>query len=995
MKDGLFEGFEKAYKELNKAQKEAVEAIDGPVMVVAGPGTGKTQVLALCIANILKKTDTKGDGILCLTFTNAGVHAMRERLQDYIGQQANDVTIATFHSFLLKLIEKHFELLDFPKIPELLSDDKAVFLIDEILHGYDWEHIRHRSNPAMYFGELKQLISILKRERISNEKFLEEIETEIKKLKTDPVNISSRGESKGQLKKEIEKKLEFLARTREVVKFYRIYEEKKKELYLIDYDDVLEFGTELVEKYEDVRDDLRENYLYVLIDEHQDSSGVQNSFLKAVWGKTEKPNIFVVGDDRQLIYGFSGASLSYFEEFTHIFGQAKQINLIENYRSTAPILSIADDLLKSSIFNDKLRSNTKGNNKINLNEYTYPRDEIIGAGLYFQQKISEGVSPNDCALLVPRNYQVRSAIQILNNLNLAVSAGKNLSLFTVPETESFRRILGIIVDPNNPLLITESILDKTSEIRSLEAHNFLKNTKPNKLTTQELISFGKDNNLFAEENKIVRWGKKLENWVNNLAGEKLSATVSEIGNELLINNSRNNEELLQNVEIVRRFIHLAIMFEQRNKNPKLKGFLEYLNRLDSYNSHIELVKFANEKGIQVMTLHKSKGLEYQCVWVAHLNEEVLMSEKRSGFTLPEKIKEHMAKRDVETAKKELYVAITRAKEFCTLSYANENYNGVEMAMAQIIKELSEIHFNKRSAEETEKEILSSGPKIYTEIKNKKEIEDLDEIKKLVKENYTDRRVSVSLLNNFFECPWRWYFRNFLQVPEVKSISLALGSVVHETIEFILKENKLPSEKKIQEKINYELIKEGIDKPIDLKKLAKDAKEAVQNWIDGYYKNLAKNYESEKSLSRKDKRFPHLNITGKIDLLEYLNDDSFRVTDFKTGLAKTKNVIEKIENGRMSSYLRQLAMYSYLLEVEEGSQEVAESRLLFLEENLKNKNSFYSTKINQEEIDLLIKDIKDYDEALKNGNWADFPCNYKGYGQNSDCPYCALKNQILS
>ena len=138
----------------------------------------------------------------------------------------------------------------------------------------------------------------------------------------------------------------------------------------------------------------------------------------------------------------------------------------------------------------------------------------------------------------------------------------------------------------------------------------------------------------------------------------------------------------------------------------------------------------------------------------------------------------------------------------------------------------------------------------------------------------------------------------------------------------------------------------------------------------------------------------MNITGKIDLLEYLNDDSFRVTDFKTGLAKTKNVIEKIENGRMSSYLRQLAMYSYLLAGEEGPREVAESRLLFLEENLKNKNSFYSTKINQEEIDLLIKDIKDYDEALKNGNWADISCNYKGYGQNSDCPYCVLKSQLL-
>jgi DNA helicase-2/ATP-dependent DNA helicase PcrA len=142
--------------------------------------------------------------------------------------------------------------------------------------------------------------------------------------------------------------------------------------------------------------------------------------LKAVWRGVEEPNIFVVGDDRQLIYAFSGASLSYFEEFSHIFGRAKLIVLTENYRSTAPILSIADDLLKSSITNEHLNSNRKGENKIILSSYNYPRDEIIGAGLYFKQKISEGLDPNECVLLVPKNYNVRSAIGILSNMDLPI-----------------------------------------------------------------------------------------------------------------------------------------------------------------------------------------------------------------------------------------------------------------------------------------------------------------------------------------------------------------------------------------------------------------------------------------------------------------------------------------------------------------------------------------------------------------------------------------------
>ena len=180
--------FKEAYEGLNSAQREAVDTIDGPVMVVAGPGTGKTQVLSLRIANILKKTDTKGDGILCLTFTNAGVHAMRERLERYMGKEADTVMISTFHSFAINLVEKYFDLLDFPKVPELLSDDKAVFLVDEILHDYEWDHIRSRSNPSIYFNDLKQLVSILKRERISHEEFLFEIEKDIKNLKEDYSN---------------------------------------------------------------------------------------------------------------------------------------------------------------------------------------------------------------------------------------------------------------------------------------------------------------------------------------------------------------------------------------------------------------------------------------------------------------------------------------------------------------------------------------------------------------------------------------------------------------------------------------------------------------------------------------------------------------------------------------------------------------------------------------------------------------------------------------
>lgn len=983
--------FSEEYKKLNKAQKEAVDTIDGPVMVVAGPGTGKTQILALRIANILTKTDTKADGVLCLTFTNSGVKAMKSRLGEYIGSDAEKVRISTFHSFGIELIEKNYELLDFIVAPKLLSDDEAVFLVDDILQNNEWEHLRPRTNPVMYFGDLKQLISILKREGLKPEEFLSYVESDIENLKNDPDSISSRGESKGQLKKEIEKKIESLERTREVVEFYRIYEEKKHSYGFMDYDDILEYTVKLVEDFEDIQADIYENYQYVLVDEHQDSSGVQNNFLKAVWKGQEDPNIFVVGDDRQLIFGFSGAKLSYFEEFAHVFGKAKCIILTENYRSTENILALADDLMKSSITDEKLKSNTKGKEKVTLNEYSYPRDEILGAGLYFKDLINDEkkkILPEDCVLLVPKNFHVRNAIQILNNMGIPVSSGKNLSLFDVSETQSFFRILNIIVNPFDAIALSESLLDIYSGVPTFEAHKFLKDTHSNKLDIEELIAHGKEAGLFAGENPISKWGSKLKNWIDIFSNEKLSVIVSAIGNEFLIDGSKTHEELIRNVEVVRSFIHLAILFEQKHKNKKLPEFLDYFKRLESYGSHIALASFGGDSGVQVMTLHKSKGLEYKAVWIAHINEDVVMSEKKNSFSLPEKVKMHIAERSMESTKRELYVAITRAKEFCNISYASQNYTGNEMELAQIIRELPEVHFIKKQKEETEKEILSHGSQIYVSFAKKEEGDILEDIKKFVKEHYTESRISVSLLNNFFECPWKWYFRNFLKLPEVKGVSLALGSAVHSTIEFILKNKSVPKIIEIREKIKIELEKEGVDNIQELKKLAKDAENAVINWVDNYYSLLVKDYESERNLQFRDSKFPQLLMYGKLDLTERLPNGDISVTDFKTGSTKTKGVIEKIdEEGRLSSLMRQLAMYSYLVAGAEKGKDVYASKLLFLEDLKGDKNSLYSTHIDREKIDLLIRDITDYDSLLKIGEWVDRPCNYNSYSKHTECEYC--------
>ncbi len=990
------EAFQNAYSSLNAAQREAVDAIDGPVMVVAGPGTGKTQVLSLRIANILVKTDTPASGILCLTFTNAGVSAMRERLFGLIGSTAGTVRITTFHAFAIGLIEKYYEHLDFDAAPQLLDERGAVILVDELLHANEWEYIRPRGNAALYFNDLKSLISLLKRERMSPEDFLREINSAIETYKTSPESISTRGESKGELKKDILKKIEGLERTREVVKFYELYESLKRDRGLMDYDDVLEYAVKLAQTSEDVSATLREEYLYVLVDEHQDSSGIQNSFLKAVWQETERPNIFVVGDDRQLIYGFGGASIEYFQEFKTAFGKAKLITLVENYRSTQNILDTADALLSSSLATEKLKSNHSENHSLVLAEYAYPRDEILAAGLAIKEHIAKGASPSQCAVLVPKNKHVRAAVSVLRDMGLPVRADESVSFFNVPETAWFRRILSVIVDPFNAHPLGLSLFDPISGIPAIAAHTFLHETNTRALSVATLVE-ARGSDLFGELNPISSWGTTLTNLINASTTTDIYCLIQKIGDELFLQTATDHETLLRRVEVIRTFLHLVLISNERDAKLTLAAFLEYLDRLESYGAHIPVAVLSGVQGVRVLTLHSSKGLEFDFVWVAHLNEKTLMSGKRMGFTLPESVESRIEAKDQAVVKREVYVALTRAKRFCTLSYSRSSYTGGDQELAHVVLDIPEIHFSRKSLEDTRAELEKENARLYvTKQENGTDEKELEKLVESVKEGYTKTKVSVTLLNNFFECSWKWYFRNFLQLPEPKTESLIFGTVVHAGVELLLLSPKKVSEKDIDNAFESALEREVV---IDEKlkaRIFKQAKIVLKNFAETYLPAIEKRRDAERSISIRDKAFPHLTLYGKIDLTERFPDGTVRVIDFKTGSSKTRSTIEKEDaEGRLSGYLRQLVMYSYLIQNAEKETSVIESQLLYLEEDPKSKDAVYRTHIGEEQIDSLKRDIKDYDAFVESGDWINRVCTFKPFGQQTECPYCALAERIYS
>jgi len=946
--------FQDEYKKLNNIQKEAVDSLSGPVMVVAGPGTGKTQVLAMRIANILNKTDIKADGILCLTFTNSAVEAMRLRLKKYVGGAGDQVNVFTFHSFGMKIIESHYQVLGLTTVPKLLDDTDTAILFNEVLESNDWEYLRPRSDRSRYFSDLRSLLSLMKRERITSKYFLSEIAKDVNFLENNEDNISTRGVSKGKLKKEVLGKIEGLERSREVAKFFDLYEQIKKNKNVLDYDDVLENLVKITETSGEAVSDIREQFLYVLVDEHQDSSRVQNEFLKNVWAGVESPDIFVVGDDRQLIYGFSGASIDHFQGFKKTFKDARLITLVDNYRSTQVILDASHALLQSVMTDKKLVSQTKDTHPIRLIEADSPEQEIVAAAQDIKEKIKTEVEISNCAILVPKNSQVRRALSVLHENGLQIAPTDALNLFEQEDAQAYLRVLKIISNPDAVVAVTLSFFDKLSGVDPLLAHKYITEHKMRDFSLE--VAQSEKLSLFKEEGSISVWVQKLSKWIEDAKINDLSRMVEIIGQEILLNRETNSGKLVSGKEILDTVLALVAKEIEKNKELTLQEFMYFIDKLVSFGQHVPLITL-DKKGVKVMTLHSSKGLEFDYVWIAHMDEGGLSGGKKMGFTLPRAIAEKVLDQDVDSVKRKLYVAITRAERFCTLSYALYSAKESEQELARIISDLPYEVFEKQKIQKNQ---------IQEKYESNIDGGYVPELVKLVGEKYKDRYVSVSLLNNFFECPWKWYFRNLLQLSEEKSESLEFGSAVHEAIDKIIKLRSviLPEDKEIAK--------------------------IVSLWAEHRLFEIAENRDSEKSVFAKDEKFPHLSLYGKIDLVEYLSNNEIRVTDFKTGSVRKKSDIEHIdEEGRMSGYLRQMAMYSYILERSSGL-EVKEVRLEFLEAK-QLKESLYDRVITTKEISLLVKDIADYDHSAKSGGWVNRPCNYNSYGKNTECEYCKMAN----
>ncbi|HEY4483833.1 MAG TPA: ATP-dependent helicase, partial [Candidatus Paceibacterota bacterium] len=429
--------FIKYYKQLNSEQKKAVDTIEGPVMVVAGPGTGKTQILTLRIANILRQTDVAPEQILALTFTKSGVYAMRKRLVEIIGSRGYKVNIHTFHSFCNDIIAKFPE--EFSNIiganPATRVDQ--IDILSAAILNEGGTVLKSFGDPLFYLKATLSEIERLKRENINPDDLFVLVQNQESEFLAIPDLCHDKGVHKGKMKGKYQTEKNKIDRNKQLVNVYREYENLLRQKKLYDFGDMI---MEVIKRLKDNGDfllQIQEEFQYILADEHQDANGAQNNLLELLSSFHDNPNLFIVGDEKQAIYQFQGASLDNFNYFKSLYPEAYIITLVANYRSVQKVLDSAHSVITKSASLNNL-------NIQNLEAKAYVDKEVATFLYHFSEEeyelrfvaekvknlIDAGQDPKEISVLYRNNKDAHKLTPFLDRLEIPYTVESDEDILT-------------------------------------------------------------------------------------------------------------------------------------------------------------------------------------------------------------------------------------------------------------------------------------------------------------------------------------------------------------------------------------------------------------------------------------------------------------------------------------------------------------------------------------------------------------------------------------
>jgi len=642
-------------KNLNKEQKEAVMCLDGPLLIVAGAGSGKTKVLTTRIANIIQEKKAFPNQILAVTFTNKAAKEMQKRVSNILGATATGLSwLGTFHSICAKLLRKHASAVNLNSNFTIIDTDDQIRLIKNICKS---ENIDIKQLAPRY------VLAII--DRWKNKGFY-----------PNEVIINH---------KDIYEKT--------ILPIYKIYQQKLIDLNSCDFGDLILHVVKILEKNLDIREIYSKNFKYILVDEYQDTNFIQSQWLKLLAEKNK--NICCVGDDDQSIYSWRGAEIKNFLEFDQVYENTKVIRLEQNYRSTENILSVASNLISNNQnrVGKTLKTTMEEGDLVKLNCYKNGKDEAIGISDEIE-KLKKKFSFNNVTILVRAIFQTREFEERFLKIGLPYRILGGTKFYERAEIKDCVAYLRLIYQEKDDLAFERIVNNPKRSIGDSSLKNIHEYSKENNLCLETSSKKMIEENLIKPKTKIglSAFLELLSKWRNDLKIKKvnhvklLQAVLDDSGYSAMLKNKKDieNENRLENIKEL-----LSAMKEFDN----LESFLEHVSLATSVDQEWE-----GEK-INMMTMHAAKGLEFEVVFLPGWEE---------GLFPHQKSIEEKGQNGLEEERRLAYVGLTRAKKMAIISFSmNRFYQGdwIDSMASRFIDELPEKYLDKNSFFDEDKEEL--------------------------------------------------------------------------------------------------------------------------------------------------------------------------------------------------------------------------------------------------------------------------------------------------
>lgn len=985
--------FDEAYARLNDPQRQAVDTIEGPVMVIAGPGTGKTQILALRIANILRQTDADPSSILALTFTESGVASMRTRLVSLMGDEGYRVRVHTFHGFCNEVIRRYPDR--FPQIigREPLAELDAVAIIRELLEVGRPQLLRPHGDPDYYVRDILGRISEAKREHIGPEALAERITTARADIEGAEDFMHARGPHAGKVKGKYADALRSLARAEEFVHIYVGYEAALAERRRYDFEDTILAVIEGLARDDELKRILQEEHQYLLADEHQDANGGQDELLTLLADFHDTPNLFVVGDEKQAIYRFQGASLENFLSFTRRYPNAVVIPLTDNYRSTQAILDAAHQLIAPAAGHEAIArprlSAAAERTECPLAVIEARDEEVERAEVARRVRacVTADTPPGTIALLARRNADVALFSAALSRVGVPHVAHGQDSALAHPAVVEFLTLLRAVAVPGDDAALYPALLLPYAGVTPADSYRL---SRPPEGTA--LIEF------LTDRAQLARAGI-----------HDVDACVA--FGSMVVDARRDSVPLLVHIErLLTRSGALAHLLAQPDALAHLgavRAFFQYLS--DTLDAHPEYtlsdlliaVDAARTYGLSVttssgtqapvavMTVHRAKGMEFDHVYIPQVYDRLWgEGRRRERLPLPLYAQSTEGAAAVDDERRLFYVAMTRARKTLTLSYACAATDGAPRVPSRYLAELAE-YCREESAEVAAPTFLAPVP---TEVPRQ-----LSEAERTqLRTRLSEQGLSVTALNNYLESPWKYFFLNLLRIPTARPPHLLYGTAVDRALKWYADERaagRAPAADELVGAFSSELARMPLSAR-DRTSYRTRGETALLGYHAMYAAAWVAHAESDVRIAvpfaTDVPELPVVTLRGELDRVEYIEGTWVRIVDYKTGKPKTRGEITGTTKSSHGGLKRQLDFYRLLVTLDEGRDwRVDEGVLDFVEPDVRGKYRREVFPVTQEDTDALSELIRTSIREIATFAFWERPCDPAAWSAEG----CALVDAL--